>query len=170
MVGDKVPVDNLDSFYNESVSSSSTVKKVIFLNFWGSWCPPCKAEFPELDALGHEYMDKDLVILAFSIDRNRKSADRFIDSYLKKMGKDKPGINTEEMGLAENMKILFDEESKIVSAFRVMGVPTSYIIDTEGVIRFIHSGFSGDDPAKWREEIDSLLPDEKPAAADPAGR
>ncbi|MBN2406112.1 MAG: TlpA family protein disulfide reductase [Elusimicrobia bacterium] len=136
----------------EAVSLRDYAGKVVFLNFWASWCPPCRSEFPELDSLAAEYSEKDLVVIAINLDRNRSSADDFIDNYEKSSDKTTPGSR-----LSWNMKILFDRDNATAQAYSVPGIPASFIIGRNGGIRYKHTGFQYAFTRKWREEIDSLL-------------
>jgi thiol-disulfide isomerase/thioredoxin len=90
--------------------------KVVFLNFWASWCPECKVELPELVEIQEKYQDRPFALLAVNMDRKRKSADKF----LKKVGLD--------------IVVLFDNEQKVINAFAPVGVPASYLIGPDGKV------------------------------------
>ena len=117
-------------------------KDVVLVNFWASWCPPCKQEFPELAELANEYKGHGARVLAINLD---KSADR-VEKFLEKM-RVKPGA----------MGILLDPKSEVVAKYVARSMPSSFIIDRNGAIRYVHFGFSDKDPVKWRQEINALL-------------
>lgn len=145
-VGEKAAVFELSGMDGKKTVVNGLKGEVTFLNFWASWCGPCAVEFPALNELAREYKDKGVKVVAVSIDTDRPAADRFLSRF----GKD---------GL--NLKPLFDPESKVVEMYGARAMPTSYIIDQKGVIRFIHVGFRPDDTEKWRKEVNDLLKEKK---------
>ncbi|MFN0118075.1 MAG: peroxiredoxin family protein [Elusimicrobiota bacterium] len=146
-VNDPAPQFSLKDMNGKDVSLKDFQgKDVVLVNFWASWCPPCKEEFPELSELANEYKGHGLQVLAINLD---KSQDR-VKKFLEKM-KINPGA----------MTILLDPKSEVVANYVARSMPSSFIIDKTGVIRFVHFGFNEKDPVKWREEIDQLLAGEK---------
>jgi thiol-disulfide isomerase/thioredoxin len=119
--------------------------KVVFLNFWASWCPECKVELPELVEIREKYKDRSFVLLALNMDRKRKSADKF----LKKVGLD--------------MVVLYDNEQKVINTFAPVGVPASYLIGPTGRVEKVYIGFKKDYIEKYMVDIEALL--EKSAGA-----
>jgi thiol-disulfide isomerase/thioredoxin len=116
--------------------------KVVFINFWASWCAPCQVELPELKRLASEYSGKKLRVLAINVDTDRRAARRLLSN----------------LGLTVSpLEILWDTKSKAVSAYNIETMPSSYILDPQGVIRFAHSGFHPHDPETWRSEVNQLL-------------
>src|SRR5262249_18410322 len=113
--------------------------KVLLVDFWASWCVPCKTSFPALDALYREYQPKGLEVLAINLDEQRRSADAFLAAR------------------PHRMPVLFDPKGVAPAAFGVKGMPTSYLIDRSGTIRFTHMGYSGNVDVSYRKEIASLL-------------
>jgi len=123
-------------------SLSSYRGKVLLINFWASWCGPCQQELPALSRLGSEYQDKKVRILAINVDENWSEAQKLLTRL---------GIST------SRLEILRDSKSKVVSAYQIEAMPSSFIIDAQGIIRFSHSGFHAQDPGTWRQELDTLL-------------
>lgn len=113
--------------------------KVLLVDFWASWCVPCKTSFPALDALYREYQPKGLEVVAVNLDEQRKSADTFLAAH------------------PHRMPVLFDPQGVAPQAFGVKGMPTSYLIDRSGTIRFTHMGYSGNVDVSYRREIAQLL-------------
>jgi thiol-disulfide isomerase/thioredoxin len=119
---------------------------VTLVDFWASWCAPCKASFPAYSRLQAEYAVRGLVIVAVSVDDSPAAYAAFVARY-------KPLFPT-----------LHDSQHKLVALVQVPTMPTSYLIDRGGKVRFMHAGFHGE--ATERElhsEIEALL-DEKSAA------
>ena len=113
--------------------------KVVLVDFWASWCAPCKTSFPALDALYREYEPRGLQVLAVNIDERRRDADAFLA--------DRP----------HHLLVLFDPKGASPLAFGVKGMPSSFLIDKSGTIRFTHMGYSGNVDASYRQEITQLL-------------
>jgi thiol-disulfide isomerase/thioredoxin len=140
-INESAPFFTLPSLEGKTMSLSDQNGKIVFVNFWASWCPPCKKEFPELNELASEYKGQNFVLLAINLD---KSVDR-VQKFLEK--------NQVKPALA----ILLDPDAKVVADYVARSMPSSFIIDRDGKIRFVHFGYSDKDPVKWRTEIDSLL-------------
>jgi|SRR5579864_6433707 len=112
---------------------------VLLVDFWASWCVPCKASFPALDALYREYGPRGFEVLAVNLDERRRDADAFL--------KDRP----------HQMTVVFDPQGASPVAFGVKGMPSSFVIDKAGTIRFMHMGYSSDVEQSYRQEINQLL-------------
>lgn len=114
--------------------------KVVLIDFWASWCTPCKASFPVMDELQKTYGTNGLVVIAVSVDE-KKSA---MEKYLKKS--------------PVSFTTLHDSSQKLVTAADVATMPTSFLVDRMGKIRFVHTGFEGDKTkAEYVQQITSLL-------------
>ena len=106
------------------ISLSSLKGKVVYVDFWASWCPPCRKSFPWMNKMHAKYKKKGLVIVGINLDSTRDSAKKF----LKKM----PAL----------FKVAYDHEGKMADAYDVQVMPTSYLIDRKGNIAYVHKGFS----------------------------
>jgi thiol-disulfide isomerase/thioredoxin len=113
--------------------------KVIFLNFWASWCPECKIELPELVEIREKYRDRPFILLAVNMDRKRKAADKFLQ---------KAGLD---------IVVLYDNEQKMINAFAPVGVPASYLIGPTGKVEKVYVGFKKDYIEKYIKDIEALL-------------
>lgn len=119
--------------------------KVVLLDFWATWCDPCTKELPELEKLSREFAAQDVVVVGVSIDRERKNALELATS------------------LKLTFKLLHDPEGKVAEVYDPPKMPSSYVIDREGVVRFVNEGFTGAaDVAKLRRQL-SQLTQQKPA-------
>jgi thiol-disulfide isomerase/thioredoxin len=122
----------------------ATQGKVVLVDFWASWCGPCKKSFPGLEALHQAYAARGLVLLGVNVDRKSEDMDKFLDAH------------------KVTFPIVQDTKHAFVSKVGVTTMPTSLIVDRKGVIRSIHSGFRGEETLKaLRAEIEKLL-EEKP--------
>lgn len=113
--------------------------RVVLVDFWASWCAPCKASFPALDALHEEFHGEGLEVVAINVDEDAKSAQAFL------------------AGRSPSMTVLFDPKGRSPEDFKVEGMPSSFLIDREGSIRFRHMGFTAQTRAEFRREIGILL-------------
>ncbi len=118
--GETAPDFELTSLDGQPVRLSDYRGKKVILNFWATWCPPCKAEMPHMQKFYEDNKDNGIEVLAVnltSIDKGEKSVASFIEEY--------------EL----TFPIPMDRDGKIGSQYRAVTIPTSYIIDTEGIIR-----------------------------------
>ena len=113
--------------------------RVVFLNFWASWCPECKIELPELVEIREKYRDRPFVLLAVNMDRKRKAADKFLE---------KAGLD---------IVVLYDNEQKVINAFAPVGVPASYLVGPTGKVEKVYVGFKKDYIEKYIKDIEALL-------------
>jgi len=137
-VGDPLP--DLTGFKLEGPLPDSLKGKVVVLDFWASWCGPCAQSFPVMDELQKKYKDQGLVILAVSVDEKAAK----MESFMKK----NPVAFT----------VVRDAEHQLVAVAEPQTMPTSFIFDREGKVRFLHNGFHGATTQKeYVEQIESLL-------------
>ncbi len=126
--------------------------RVLVVDFWASWCGPCKQSFPALDALYAELHPRGLEVLAVSVDESRKDADAFLAAH------------------PQRMTVLFDPEAKAAEAFGVDGMPSTFVIDRQGRIRARHEGYTPGVTATIRRQVEALLAEKGGAAASTSAR
>ncbi len=141
-MNEPAPTFSLTNQRKEKRALSDYKGKVVFINFWASWCGPCQVELPELNRLAVDYKGKNARVVAINVDEEPAEAKKMLAR-----------LNLPP----SRMDILFDSKSKVVSAYNIDTMPASFILDSKGTIRFAHKGFRETDPARWREEIDTLL-------------
>lgn len=153
VVGKEAPDFTLTDLNENPHRLSDFRGKVVFLNFWATWCAPCREEMPSMEVL-HKNFEKDgLVILAVSIDRVTTAKD--IPPFVK--------------GMNLTFPVLIDSWGKTDKPYKRMGVPETFIIDQQGIIREIIIG-----PRDWTR-LDNLttltsLLNVAPKTAQPPGR
>lgn len=114
--------------------------KVVLVDFWASWCAPCKASFPVLNKLQDKYGSKGLVIIGVGVDDKAED----YKTFSSKMG--------------AKFSIAHDSGHKVAGFFNPPSMPSSYLTDRKGVIRYVHSGFKGaKTEAEYTTEIEALL-------------
>ena len=121
------------------VSLADLKGKVVYLDFWASWCVPCRASFPWMAEIKHRYGAKGLEIVAVNLDKDRALADAFL----------------EDMEI--NFVIAFDESGKSAESYELRGMPGSYLIGRDGSIQASHLGFRDKDKSKLESVIKVLL-------------
>ena len=144
-VGDLLP--ELNTFGLEGSLPTDLKGKVVVLDFWASWCGPCKESFPVMNDLQKKYGKKGLVILAVNVDEKAEAMKDFL--------KEHPASFT----------ILHDATKKLVGTANISSMPTSFVLDKDGKVVAIHKGFHGKDTVKqYESEIEKLLSTEVAAA------
>ena len=113
---------------------------VTLVDFWASWCAPCKAAFPEMEKLYQEHESKGFQIIAVSVDQNKRSMQQFLDRR-------EPSFAT-----------VHDASQTLAAQAGIQVMPTSFMIDKKGVVRFVHEGWHGKKSVQsLTEEIQTLL-------------
>ena len=113
--------------------------KVVYLDFWASWCGPCKLSFPYMASLEQSYQDKDLVVVTVNLDHSRKRADAFL----------------RDVGV--QIPVIYDEKGKLASEFHVEQMPTSILFDRTGKLRYVHKGFFQDKEGDYSDHVYQLI-------------
>jgi thiol-disulfide isomerase/thioredoxin len=121
-------------------TAPQTSGKVVLVDFWASWCAPCKASFPAYSRLNSEFASKGLVVVAVGVDQDAKSYASFVRK------------------LNPSFFVALDSEQSLVREVQVPTMPTSYLMDRAGRVRFVHPGFHGaETEQELSKEIESLL-------------
>ena len=113
--------------------------KVVSLDFWASWCTPCRRSFPWLDGLVRQFGKRDLVVLGINVDQNNALARQFLDET------------------PAEFPIIYDPQGAIATTFKIMGMPSAVLIDRAGHIRFQHVGFSDSAKDEYESHVRQLL-------------
>ena len=138
--GQAAPEFSLTRLNSESTYELSDLRgKVVYLDFWASWCAPCRVSFPEIIRLKQSFADQPFEVVAVTVDENADDAERFLRRY------DVP------------YPILHDKEGRFAARYQLPGMPTSFVIDGSGKIRLRHTGFKPGDMELIRETIEGLL-------------
>lgn len=136
--GTRAPEIGLDDLDGNTVRMSALRGKVVIVDFWASWCGPCREEIPFLNELKAEFGD-DLVIIGVNLDRDEDNMEDFIE--------DNP----------MNFRVVHDEGQRVAARYRPERMPSSYIIDRTGVVRFVHAGFEASDRDGFRAHVAQLI-------------
>ncbi|MFM2295981.1 MAG: hypothetical protein RLZZ350_2394 [Verrucomicrobiota bacterium] len=135
-VGDAFP--DLATFGLEG-KLPDTKGKIVVVDFWASWCGPCKESFPVMNDLVKKYGDK-VVIIAVNVDENAKDKDAFLKDN------------------AASFNVVRDAKQKLVDKVEIGKMPSSFVLDANGKVKFIHDGFDGAAIKKsYEQQLDSLV-------------
>lgn len=113
--------------------------KVVYVDFWASWCGPCRQSFPWLDNLVHEYASQNFVVIGVNVDKDRDRAERFLNET------------------PAEFPIVYDPKGELATIYKVAGMPSGILIDRAGHVRFQHSGFSDKQKGLYEEQLQKLL-------------
>jgi thiol-disulfide isomerase/thioredoxin len=113
--------------------------KVVYIDFWASWCVPCRQSFPWLDGLVAEYGQRDLVVIGVNVDEDRVLAERFLAA------------------IPASFPIVYDAHGDIAAAFSIAGMPSAVLIDRSGRVRYQHVGFSEKRRKEYESHVQTLL-------------
>ena len=122
----------LEDLQGNSVRLSDLKGKIVFLNFWATWCPPCRNEMPHMQAFYEKYQD-DMVVLA--VNPNKLENQGFDDS---EKAEERAREYVEEEGFT--FPVLLDRDDSVWDMYRQRGIPANYMIDREGTIRYLKPG------------------------------
>jgi cytochrome c biogenesis protein CcmG/thiol:disulfide interchange protein DsbE len=113
--------------------------RVVYLDFWASWCGPCRQSFPWMEAMKGSYEGQGLEIVAVNLDRDRADADKFLKQF------------------HPTFDVRFDPKGELAELYKVQGMPSSVLIDRHGVARFAHMGFRPVDGSIYEAQLRELL-------------
>lgn len=136
---DAAPDFTLQSSTGENVRLAEQRGKVVMLNFWASWCGPCRKEMPLLEAMATRYGEAGFVLYGVNVEEDNTDAKKLI----------------KELGVT--FPILYDTESKASSLYNVDAMPTTVVIDRKGQIRYVNRGYKAGDENKYRDQIRELI-------------
>jgi cytochrome c biogenesis protein CcmG, thiol:disulfide interchange protein DsbE len=139
VAGEVAPGFALPTASGETVALEKLRGRVVYVDFWASWCGPCKRSFPWMNDLQQRYGDKGLSVVAINVDKKRDDATRFL--------KQTPASFT----------VVYDEPGATPAAYAVKGMPSSFLIDAKGNIVAVDQGFHDAQKAALEERISALL-------------
>ena len=142
-VGDAAPpldLPRLDAG-GEWIKLEALRGQVVYVDFWASWCGPCRLSFPQLEQLRQELGPRGFEVYAVGVDENREDALAFLARE------------------PVTYPVLWDPSGDSPRSYAILGMPTGYLLDREGSVRLVHKGFRRGDGERLREEILHLLGD-----------
>jgi DsbE subfamily thiol:disulfide oxidoreductase len=138
--GQPAPVCSLRSLDDATTSQAlRPTGQVTLVDFWASWCGPCAKSFPFLNELSHVHGNHGLTVVGINMDEQRKDASRFLARH------------------PVEFKVVADADAQCAKAFGVKAMPSSYLVDRNGIVRHIHRGFRQGDSKAIRQIVEQLL-------------
>ncbi|MEP4547610.1 MAG: TlpA disulfide reductase family protein [Saccharospirillum sp.] len=123
--GDSMPAFRLPTLDGRMLDSTALQGRVVYIDFWASWCTTCRKSFPEINELHQELRSQGVVFIGINTDEDVALAERFLQ------------------GTPVDFLILSDQDQQVVSEFRPQGYPTAYVIDKSGTVQKVEAGFAG---------------------------
>jgi len=113
--------------------------KVVYVDFWASWCVPCRKSFPWMNAMQAKHQKDGLVVLSINLDAQAELADKFL------------------LQTPANFAIIYDAKGILARKFKLKGMPSSYLYNRQGKLISAHNGFNGKKQQIYQQEIEELL-------------
>jgi peroxiredoxin len=113
--------------------------QVVLINFWASWCGPCRQEMPILDRLHQRYEDTGFAVLGVNVEGDPKPAQKIVD---------KTNVT---------FPVLIDEGQAVSELYELEAMPSTVVVDRDGVVRYVHRGYKPGDEAKYVEVVKKLI-------------
>jgi cytochrome c biogenesis protein CcmG/thiol:disulfide interchange protein DsbE len=138
--GDAAPGFALPDGQGGTITLTALRGRVVYVDFWASWCGPCRRSFPWLNAMQQKYGAQGFTVVAINVDKKRADAQRFLDA------------------VPAQFAIAYDEAGTTPAAFDVKGMPSSFLVDARGNVVLVEFGFRDDRKSALEEAIRRLLP------------
>ncbi len=138
-VGEAAPPFALPAATGETVALDKLRGHVVYVDFWASWCGPCRRSFPWMNEMQQKYGARGFTVVGINVDKKRADAERFLQQT------------------PASFTIVFDAPGTTPAAYAVKGMPSSYLIDAQGNVAAMDVGFFDDRKAGLEERIRALL-------------
>ena len=133
------PNFTLESRSGETVSLADFRGDVVMINFWATWCGPCRQEMPHLEALHQRYSDLGFTLLGVNVEENSRLSDKFLEET------------------PVTFPILFDSKNGVTELYDVVAMPSTVLVDRSGNMRYIHHGYQPGYENEYQTQIRALL-------------
>jgi peroxiredoxin len=137
--GKPAPDFTLKSSTGKNLKLSEMTGNVVLINFWASWCGPCRQEMPLLNALHDKYAPLGFSVLGVNVEENADAARGFLKDF------------------PVNFPVLLDSANQVSKQYEVLAMPTTVVVDRDGKIRYLHKGYQSGDEAKYQEMVKKLV-------------
>jgi len=137
----KGPAPNftLKSMSGKNLKLSEMAGNVVLINFWASWCGPCREEMPLLNALHKKYAPLGFTVLGVNVEEQLDGARGFLSN------------------VPVDFPILLDNTNKVSKQYKVVAMPTTVFVDRDGNMRYLHEGYKPGDEKKYRQMVKKLV-------------
>ena len=129
----------LKSVGGENVRLSEYRGQVVLINFWASWCGPCRQEMPHLDAIHRKYAPLGFTVFGVNVEQDRKLADKVLRD------------------IPVSFPVLFDDQNQVSELYDVDAMPVTVLVDRNGDIRFMHRGYKPGYEIEYEAQVRQLV-------------
>ena len=133
------PNFTLKSLSGKNLKLSEMTGNVVLINFWASWCGPCREEMPLLNALHKKYEPLGFTVLGVNVEEQTDLARGFLNDF------------------PVDFPVLLDKKNEVSKLYNVIAMPTTVVVDRDGNMRFIHKGYKRGDEEKYRKMVKKLV-------------
>jgi thiol-disulfide isomerase/thioredoxin len=133
------PDFTLKSLAGKNLKLSELAGNVVLINFWASWCGPCREEMPLLNALHSKYEALGFTVLGVNVEEDVNGAKGFLNDF------------------PVDFPVLLDNTNVVTKQYKVIAMPTTVVVDRDGNMRFLHQGYKSGDEAKYRQMVKKLV-------------
>ena len=133
------PDFTLNSNSGQNLRLSEYRGEVVMINFWASWCGPCRQEMPLLDELYTQYQPMGFTILGVNVEEDSSKAEALLNE------------------IPVNFPVLFDTQSKVSKLYDVVAMPSTILVDRDGNIRYLHHGYKPGYEEAYQEQVRTLI-------------
>ena len=133
------PAFSLESRAGGQVSLAALRGQVVMINFWASWCGPCRQEFPALDQIYAKYKPMGFTLVAINVESEKADAEKFLGAT------------------PVSFPVLFDPDNAVSGKYGVSAMPTTILVDRQGRVRWQHRAYKPGDEAEYIEQIRAAL-------------
>mgnify|MGYP001823438726 FL=1 len=137
--GEAAPDFTLRSLHGPNLRLEEYRGKVVLINFWASWCGPCRQEMPILDRLHQRYEETGFAVLGVNVEGEDAPAQKIVD---------KTNVT---------FPVLIDEGQKVSELYDLEAMPSTVVVDRDGLVRYVHRGYKPGDEAKYVEVVKQLI-------------
>ena len=139
--GNNAPTPNSREVLEQALLEN--LGKVIYVDFWASWCGPCRKSFPWMNEVQNNYKQQGFTVISINLDANKTLAEKFLAET------------------PANFGVIYDPKGAIAKHFKIQGMPSSMIIGRDGKIKSRHTGFFPNKKQLYQSEIEQLLQNEE---------
>jgi thiol-disulfide isomerase/thioredoxin len=137
--GQPAPAFALPTAKGDVVALDKLRGKVVYVDFWASWCGPCRRSFPWMNEMQQKYGPRGFAVVAINVDKKRSDAERFLVQN------------------PASFTVVYDEAGSTPTAYGVKGMPSSYLIDARGNVTFVERGFLDENKAELENRVAALV-------------
>jgi len=133
------PNFTLKSLSGKNLKLSEMTGNVVLINFWASWCGPCREEMPLLNALHKKYEPLGFTVIGVNVEEQAANARGFLNDF------------------PVDFPVLLDNKNQVSKMYNVIAMPTTVVVDRDGNMRFLHKGYKPGDEEKYRKMVKKLV-------------